>query len=67
MILTNEQREAFKQWLHAEITSDDALIEQMCKLPVPVVGIVDIRRADRDAKLRVLRILESTESWSVRG
>lgn len=65
VLLTSEERERFALWLEADAHGDDALADQMRKLPSMPGELVAMREHDAMAKRRVARLLRSTESVDV--
>jgi hypothetical protein len=65
VFLTPEERERFALWLTADAHSDEALLEQMAKLPSMAGELIAMRERDAWAKRRVAELLRSTESVSV--
>lgn len=63
-MLDEADRHRFAQWLHKQITSERAIVEQLEKMPGMGVAVMQ-RQREIAAYAIVLRILETTESVSI--
>lgn len=56
--LTQEERTKFAMWLEQEVETDNKLIVQMKKIPIPVI-LHKLRNQEMESKAVVAKILRS--------
>lgn len=62
ILLTDEERKKFAQYLRQDVESDQALIKQMEKMGGPVMlPIIKKHSIEAHAKIIVAKLLEATE------
>lgn len=64
MLLTDDERSRFKNYLRVEAESNKAIIEQMAKMP-GLEAVTKNKRNEVAALLIVIRMLEQTSSESI--